>query len=81
MVCDLGAGADPPLHASGRSTSRAGWSAIAQRVFFFVKNLTTHPRRDPIEGENSKAWLSVGRLSDVPLIGVESKRDCCVRLN
>jgi hypothetical protein len=50
-------------------------------VFFSVKNPRTQPGRDPIEVESSKALLRVGRQLGAPLIGVESKRDYCVRLN
>jgi hypothetical protein len=52
-----------------------------QRVFFSTKNPRTHLGTDPVEGESSKAWLLVGRPPGAPLIGVESKRDCCGRLN
>jgi hypothetical protein len=76
-----GAGATPPLRMPGRSTSRARRSAIVQRVFFSTKNPRTHLGTDPVEGESSKAWLLVGRPPGAPLIGVESKRDCCGRLN
>jgi hypothetical protein len=58
-----------PLHAFGRS-------AIAQRIFLFVKNPGTRLGRDPIEEDSSKALLRVGRPTGVPLIDVESKRDC-----
>jgi hypothetical protein len=69
-----GVGAAPPLHTSGRS-------AIVQRVFFSAKNTRTRPERDPVEGESSKGFLRVGRSPGAPLIGVESNRDCCERLN
>jgi hypothetical protein len=75
------AGATPPLHTSGRSVPRARRSMIAHRVFFSAKNPRTHPWRDPIEGESSKGLLRVGRPPGAPLIGVESSRDCCGRLN
>jgi hypothetical protein len=54
---------------------------IAQRVFFSAKNPVTRPERDPIEGKSSKALLRVGRPLGAPLIVIESKRDCCGRLN
>jgi hypothetical protein len=54
---------------------------IAQRVFFSTKNPRTRPGRDPVEGESSMALLRVGRPPGAPLIDVESKRDCCERLN
>jgi hypothetical protein len=72
-----GAGAAPPLHTFGRSTPGVGRSAIAQRVFFYVKNPRTRLRRDPIEEKSSKRLLWVGRLPGAPLIGVELSRDCC----
>jgi hypothetical protein len=77
----LGAGAAPPLHTSGWSALEAERSAIAQRVFFFAKNPRTRPVRVPIEGESSKGLLQVDRPPDARLIGVESSRDCCGRLN
>src|SRR5687767_1257373 len=55
-----GAGATPPLHTSGQSAPGAGRSAIAQRIFFSVKNPRTRPGRDPVEGESSKGLLQVG---------------------
>jgi hypothetical protein len=77
----LGVVATPPLHASGRSAPRAKWFAIAQKVFFSVKNPRTRLGRDSVEGKCSKALLWVGRPPDAPLISVESKRGCCGRLN
>jgi hypothetical protein len=71
-----GAGATPPLHASGRSAPWTGWSAIAQKVFS-AKNPRTRPWRDFVDGGSSKALLRVGRPPGAPLIGVESKRGCC----
>jgi hypothetical protein len=56
-----GVGAAPPLHTSRRSAPRAGWSTIAQRVFFSAKNPRTCPGRDLVEGESSKGLLRVGR--------------------
>jgi hypothetical protein len=52
------AGADPPLHAFGRSASGAGLSAMAHKVFF-AKNPRTRPGRDHIEGESSKALFGL----------------------
>jgi hypothetical protein len=46
-----------------------------------VKNPRTRPGRDYVEGESSKALLRVSRPPGAPLIGVESKRDRCGRLN
>jgi hypothetical protein len=48
-----GAGATPPLYASGWSVPETGRSAIAQRVFFSGKNPRTRLGRDPIEGGSS----------------------------
>jgi hypothetical protein len=42
---------------------------MAQRVFFSTKNHRTHPERDSVEGESSKALLRVGRSLGAPLIG------------
>jgi hypothetical protein len=81
MVRDLGAGANPPLHAFERPALEAGRSTIAQRVFYSTKKPRTRPEKDLIEGESSKALLWVGSPPNAPLIGVESKRDCCGRLN
>jgi hypothetical protein len=68
-------GMDGPRHRAGRSvtwrrsdsssahfrTVRAwGRPAIAQRVFFSVKNPRTRPRRDPVEEESSKG-VALGR--------------------
>jgi hypothetical protein len=76
-----GAGAAPHLHTSGRFVSGAGWSAIAQRVFFSVKNPKTRPGRDFVEGDSSKGLLQAGKPPSAPLIGVEPSRYCCGRLN
>jgi hypothetical protein len=80
-----GAGATPPLHASGRSvpraersSPRAKRSAITQRVFFSSKNPRTRPGRDSVEGESFKAFLRVGRPPGAPLISLESKREVVV---
>jgi hypothetical protein len=64
--------AAPPLHNSERSVPGAGWSVIAHRVFFSVKNPRTRPGRDLVEGDSSKGLLRVGRPLEAPLIGVES---------
>ena len=80
-VRDLGAGADPPLHASGRSALGAGLFAMAQRVFFSAKNPRTRAGGDSIKGRVQRCLLQVGRLFDASLISVESNRDCCGRLN
>jgi hypothetical protein len=49
-VRDLGAGADTPLHASGRSAPRVERSAIAQRVFLSAKNPKLAPGEIPSRG-------------------------------
>jgi hypothetical protein len=45
------------------------------------RTLELAPGRDPLEGESSKALLRVVKPSGASLIDVESKRDCCGRLN
>jgi hypothetical protein len=42
---------------------------MAQRAFFSTKNHRTHPERDSVEGESSKALLRVDRSLGAPLIG------------
>jgi hypothetical protein len=80
-VRDLDAGANPPLHASGRSAFGSGLSVVAQRVFSPRRTLELVPGRDPVEWESSKVLLRVGRLPSESLIGVESKRNCYGKLN
>jgi hypothetical protein len=56
----------------------AGQSAM-RRVFFLVKKPRTRRRKDPVEGESSRACLGIGRPPEASLVGVESKRYDCGR--
>jgi hypothetical protein len=74
---DLGAGADPPLHASGQSVPRAGLSAMGKDL----KNPRTRLQVDPVEEESSRGCSGIGRPPGASLIGVKSKRGGCGSLN
>jgi hypothetical protein len=65
-----------------QSRCGSGFSLHANRmaqVFFSVKNPRTHPERDPVEEESSKACHEIDRTPRVSLVGIELKRDGCGR--